>query len=53
MNDININKTSDDEKNLEILEFLEYFNNKIPNPEMYPKSFEFYVKMFKFAKGYK
>jgi len=24
-----------------------------PNPEHYPKSFEFYVKMFKFNKGKK
>lgn len=53
MNDININNTSDDGENQEIIEFLDYFNNKVPNPEMYPRTFEFYVKMFKFIKGYK
>lgn len=48
-----MNNTSDDDKNQEIIEFLQYFNNKVPDPDNYPKSFEFYVKMFKFAKGYK
>jgi len=48
-----MNNTSDDDKNQEIIEFLQYFNNKVPNPDNYPKSFEFYVRMFKFAKGYK
>lgn len=48
-----MNNTSDDDKNQEIIEFLQYFNNKVPNPDNYPNSFEFYVRMFKFAKGYK
>lgn len=38
---------------LEFQDFLEYFDNKIPNPEQYPKQFEYYVKMYKFHKGYK
>lgn len=37
----------------EFQNFLEYFDNKIPNPEQYPKQFEYCVKMYKFHKGYK
>lgn len=42
----------DNSANQELIEFLEYFQNKVPNPENYPAAFEFYVKMYKFHKGY-
>lgn len=34
-------------------EFLEMFGDKLPNPDMYPQIFKFYIKMFKHVKGYK
>lgn len=49
---INNNELIDDKNTQEVIEFLEYFENKVPNPENYPAAFEFYVKMYKFHKGY-
>lgn len=36
----------------EFEEFMEMFGNKIPNPEHYPQAFMYYVRMYKFLKGY-
>lgn len=27
-------------------DFLNYFDGKVPNPNQYPKKFEFYIKMY-------
>lgn len=32
-------------------DFLEYFDGKIPNPNQYPRQFEFYIKMYLNAKN--
>lgn len=46
----------EENKSINILEdelykdFLEYFEGKIPNPNNYPKQFEFYVKIYLNAK---
>ena len=40
------------EEDKEFQEFLNMFDN-IPNPESYPKSFEFYMKLYKYYKSRK
>ena len=38
-----------DEEDKEFQEFMDMFD-KIPNPETYPKCFEFYMKLYKYYK---
>jgi hypothetical protein len=33
-------------------EFLEFFNNRVPDPNMYPHQYEFMIKSFLFHKKY-
>jgi hypothetical protein len=35
----------------ELNEFLEFYNNDVPNPEQEPIRFKYYVKLFQFCKG--
>jgi len=34
-----------------IKEFIEFYGDKLPNPDQNPKQFAFYVKMYKFLKA--
>lgn len=43
---MDLSRFTEEEKNAVIREFLEFFDGKVPNPVNYPKSFEFYVKMW-------
>jgi hypothetical protein len=45
---MNLNNLNESEKDAIIKEFLEFFGGKVPNPVNYPKSFEFYLKMYEF-----
>lgn len=41
-----MNQFTEEQKDEVIKEFLRFFNGKVPNPVNYPRSFEFYVKMW-------
>ena len=46
--EMNLNNLNESEKDAIIKEFLEFFGGKVPNPVNYPKSFDFYLKMYEF-----
>jgi hypothetical protein len=37
----------------QILDMINYYGDRLPNPDTYPKTFMFYVQMYKYLKGIK
>ena len=37
----------------QIIDMINYYGDRLPNPDNYPKTFMFYVQMYKYLKGIK
>ena len=35
----------------QIIDMIDYYGDRLPDPDNYPKTFMFYIQMYKFLKG--